>query len=319
MAILQLVDQMTDLLNEGREVPLSRYRMVDSEEFSQMLERMRISVPSSIRESERTLVERDNILARARAEADQIIQEARDIAGEMLGENSLVVMARQEAHRIVEDGQEIARQRTSEADSYATQVLQELHEKLASISGQVENGIAMMTQQSEPYDEYNTASSGNLEMHSMSRSAEPTIARRANNPLMDRTSSRGYGQEETDNREYDAASYETPAYKTSQFENSESDNREFDNRGFTDGDFGIGGMNHGGFDNSRFDSNEFTSFVDDHQFDDNAQNYTAQDYASQDYASQDYTARDHVGGDKPLQPPMLNYLSDPTDPMSDHL
>ena len=37
---------------------------------------MRITVPSSIRESERTLAERDRILAEAKAAADEIVEDA---------------------------------------------------------------------------------------------------------------------------------------------------------------------------------------------------------------------------------------------------
>ena len=59
------------MLNQGWQVPLSRYRMVDAGEFGKMLERMRITVPSSIKESERTLAERDAILAEAHQEAEQ--------------------------------------------------------------------------------------------------------------------------------------------------------------------------------------------------------------------------------------------------------
>ena len=295
MAILQLVDQMTDLLNEGREVPLSRYRMVDSEEFSQMLERMRISVPSSIRESERTLVERDNILARARAEADQIVQEARDVAAEMLGENSLVVMARQEAHRIIDDGQEVARQRTSEADSYATQVLQDLHERLASISGQVENGIAIMTQQNEPFGDSRPAS-GNLEMRSMRRPSELPPTGRTTNPLVGRTAPNSYEPPAVDTPKVDNnRDYEMP-----QFDKPEFDTPDFDNSGFADSEFADSGINDGGFDNSRFDNSQFSDYAESHGFEES-------------------TPDSHTGDEKPLQPPTLNYLSDPSDPMSDNL
>ena len=50
-------------------MPLSSYRMVNADEFGQLLEHLRINVPSSIRESERMLAERDKILSEARSEA----------------------------------------------------------------------------------------------------------------------------------------------------------------------------------------------------------------------------------------------------------
>ncbi len=144
MAILQLVDQLADMLDQGRDVPFSRYRMVDAEVFAQILERMRISVPSSIRESERTLAERDNILAQARAQADQLISDAETRVRELANQDAIVVMARQEASSIVAEGELMAEQRMKEADQYVTQVLLELSEKLKAIMHQVDNGITLM-------------------------------------------------------------------------------------------------------------------------------------------------------------------------------
>ncbi|MCB0098899.1 MAG: hypothetical protein KDE46_24365 [Caldilineaceae bacterium] len=146
MAILQLVDQLAEMLNQGRDVPLSRYRMIDADEFGQMIERMRISVPSSIRESERTLAERDKIVAAAQAEAAQIVHEAKQRAMEMLHENTIIKMARQEADRIIAESEKVAQQRESEADQYATQVLGELAEKLKTMTRQIDNGLRLMNQ-----------------------------------------------------------------------------------------------------------------------------------------------------------------------------
>lgn len=144
MAILQLVDQLAAMLQQGRDVPLSRYRMVDAEEFGKLLERIRISVPSSIRESERTLAERDTILANANAEAERIVQQAKQHAMELAREESIVAMAQQESARILEESHQLAQQRVREADEYATHVLQDLSKKLKSITRQVDNGIEVM-------------------------------------------------------------------------------------------------------------------------------------------------------------------------------
>ena len=54
---------------------------------------MRINVPSSIRESERTVAERDRIIAAANTEAERIVQQARQDAIDILSERSLVTTA----------------------------------------------------------------------------------------------------------------------------------------------------------------------------------------------------------------------------------
>lgn len=156
IAILQLIDQLVDLLNRGTRIPLSAYTVIDTNEFYHLLERMRINVPSSIMEGERTLAERDRILAEARAEAERILHQARQRAAELLTDQALVAAARQEADRMVEEGRTIARRRAEEADQYAVKVLEDLSQKLQVISKQVDNGVQVMRQHrlsAEPSDE----------------------------------------------------------------------------------------------------------------------------------------------------------------------
>ncbi len=118
--------------------------MVDANEFGQLIERMRINVPSSIMESERTLAERDRILADAHAEYDRILQQAKQKAMELLSEDAIVVAARHDAERIMEDSRIAAKRRAEEADRYAVQVLEDLAQKLQVITKQVENGVQLM-------------------------------------------------------------------------------------------------------------------------------------------------------------------------------
>lgn len=139
-----MIDQLHDLLTQGTDVPFSSYRLVRARDIEHLLERMRINVPSSIRESERTISERDRIIADAQAEAERIVHEARQRAMELLSERSLVTTAQAEADRIIEEGKEIARRRAEEADEYAAQVLQGLSNQLMHLNQQVVNGLDLL-------------------------------------------------------------------------------------------------------------------------------------------------------------------------------
>ena len=144
IAILQIIDQLADKLNNSPKMPLTNNRIVDAAEIGQLLERLRISVPSSIMESERTLAERERILAEAEAEAKRTIERAKQRAAELLNQDSLVNMARREAERMAEDARALSSQRIEEADAYASQVLEDLNNRLAALGRQVENGLQVM-------------------------------------------------------------------------------------------------------------------------------------------------------------------------------
>ncbi|MEZ4862644.1 MAG: hypothetical protein R3C14_15120 [Caldilineaceae bacterium] len=135
---------MAEALHQGRAIPLSSLRVVDANYFAQLIERMRISVPSSIMESERTLAERDHILADAQSEADRIIQQARQQAMEIVSRDTVMITARDEAERILQESRMAARRRAEEADRYAIQVLEDLAQKLQVITKQVDNGVQVM-------------------------------------------------------------------------------------------------------------------------------------------------------------------------------
>ena len=149
MAILQVIDQLDALLENSRRVPMSSMRMVEYGQFKKMLELLRVNVPSSIMESERTLQERDRILAAGEAEAIRLVEQARRRATDLLSNDALTVAARQEADRIVENAHTLASQRRDEADRYATRVLEELAEKLGIITKQVDNGLELLRQNLE--------------------------------------------------------------------------------------------------------------------------------------------------------------------------
>ena len=143
-----MIDHLEAVLQRGKPVPLSSLRLIDTNEFAQLIERMRISVPSSIMESERTLAERDHILAEARTEAERIIQQAKQRAMEIVHQDEIVATARNEAERILQESRLASHRRAQEADRYAVDVLSDLAQKLQVITKQVDNGIQMMKSKS---------------------------------------------------------------------------------------------------------------------------------------------------------------------------
>jgi hypothetical protein len=150
IAILQLIGELADLINQGWQLPFTSYRVVRGREVEQLLDRMRITVPSSIRESEKTVAERDRILAEAKSAADRIVEEAHLRALEILNERALLERARQESQRIVDQGKADAQYRVDEADRYTIGALHGLREELRALIHQVDSGLAMMEGQIDP-------------------------------------------------------------------------------------------------------------------------------------------------------------------------
>ncbi|HRJ41506.1 MAG: ATP synthase F0 subunit B [Caldilineaceae bacterium] len=152
MEILQLVDQLEQVLNRGYRLPLSASLVVSEEECLRLIDQMRISVPSAIKESERMVAERDRILQEAHSQAESIIEQARQHALEMIRQDAVTEQARGEAERILARSQEQAQQvvvRSQDeasaliidAEEYTLDVLQQLIGHLSGALQQVRNGV----------------------------------------------------------------------------------------------------------------------------------------------------------------------------------
>ena len=65
MDILQLVDRLEDLIDEGRHLPFSKFTVIDEERALAILDQMRISIPEEIVKATTVLQERNRILEKA--------------------------------------------------------------------------------------------------------------------------------------------------------------------------------------------------------------------------------------------------------------
>ena len=152
MEILQLVDQLEQVLNRGYRLPLSASLVVSGEECLRLIDQMRISVPSAIKESERMVAKRDRILDDARREADSIVEQARQHALEMINRDTIAQEAQREAERIIAQSRDeaerlVIRSRDQanalilDAEDYTVDMLQQLVGQLAGVLQQAKNGI----------------------------------------------------------------------------------------------------------------------------------------------------------------------------------
>lgn len=153
MEILQLVDQLEQTLNRGWRVPFSPSLIVNSEECLRLIDQMRISIPSAIKESERMITERDRILSDAQARAEQIVAHAEQQAIQIVSEDEITERAREEAERIIAHGHAEAIRLVDEAEVYALDVLYRLRDKLNNSLHQAENGIQAIEASQAPQEQ----------------------------------------------------------------------------------------------------------------------------------------------------------------------
>ncbi len=144
MDILHLVDRLEELVNSARQVPLTNNIMIDQDRLIDLIDQMRVSIPDEVKKAQKTLADRDKILAQAKEEAERTLMVAREERDKMLIRENVVAAAQNKAAQVIEQAKQEAELIRSEADDYSIESLGELEAQLERILQQARNGITLL-------------------------------------------------------------------------------------------------------------------------------------------------------------------------------
>lgn len=118
-----LLERAISIIRGARPMPLSSSVMIARDEMLELLEEAAARMPEELRAARWLLKEREEYLARAGREADEIIDAARDRAEHMVQRTEVVRAARQRARSIVEAAEAESRRMRREVEDYCDQKL----------------------------------------------------------------------------------------------------------------------------------------------------------------------------------------------------
>lgn len=137
--IYHLIDRLERLLNESWRMPLSAYLVINEDDFLDVIDQMRTTIPREIKEGEKIQRERERIIAQAEEEAARIVKLAQEDAAKMVEEHEIMHAADQRAATIIQRAQREAEVLKVEADEYARGVLFSLESQLDGVDDQISN------------------------------------------------------------------------------------------------------------------------------------------------------------------------------------
>jgi cell division septum initiation protein DivIVA len=117
MDLIERIDELQVLVEEAKSVPLSSSVVINRDEFLELLAQLKEEVPDEVRQARWMSRDKEELIARARKEADRILSEAREQRDRLLSRTEIVHAAQREADRILEDA------RDREAEDYIDQKL----------------------------------------------------------------------------------------------------------------------------------------------------------------------------------------------------
>lgn len=131
MKVDDLLDDLTDLLEDSKELPVVNKTMVDKAQIADIIDEIKANLPAETRQAKAIVADRAKIMSDAKKEAEAIISVAEKKRTEMLDNDELMVQAREEAERIVAEAEAKAKKIKTAANSYVDSLLAKTEEALA--------------------------------------------------------------------------------------------------------------------------------------------------------------------------------------------
>jgi dsDNA-specific endonuclease/ATPase MutS2 len=119
----ELLLRTRDHLESARSVPMSASVMVNRDDLLVLVDDAIAGLPEELRQARWLLKERDEFLAKARREAEDIIDAGRAQAERMVERTEVVREARRRAQQVVDDAEAQSRALKHEAEDYIDQKL----------------------------------------------------------------------------------------------------------------------------------------------------------------------------------------------------
>jgi hypothetical protein len=144
MDINARLQQLEDIVQEAKSMPLSSSVLVNREDLLELVEAAREELPDEIKQARWIVKDREELLAKARRDADAVVDKAHSERAWILSEKEVVRAAHETAEQIIGEAEERARQMRLEAEDYVDAKLAQFEIALGKTYDELQNSIAQV-------------------------------------------------------------------------------------------------------------------------------------------------------------------------------
>ena len=112
------LQQIVELIEQAKSMPLSSSVLVNREEIMELLEAARTELPEEIKQARWVVKDREELITKARRDGEAVLRSAKEEQVRLLSEEEVVRAAQEEAAQILGEAREQARQLRLEAEDY---------------------------------------------------------------------------------------------------------------------------------------------------------------------------------------------------------
>ena len=147
MDILQLIDRLEELFNDGKPIPFTHNVSVDEDRMLDIIDQMRIAIPEEVKKAQQLLSQRDRVMAQAQEESNRTLDLAREKAEGLIHKDTIVQEAQRRAEQILAQARADAEATRQDADDYVIEALTSLQDELTRSLNQANNGIRKLEEE----------------------------------------------------------------------------------------------------------------------------------------------------------------------------
>ena len=143
---------LDELLDKSWSLPLSGGRsVVDDEKIRELLDDIRLNLPTEIKQAKAIVADRADIMANAKREADAIVHRAEDRARALIAQEEIVKAAQQKASEILSQAQSKAKELRSASQEFSDDILRQSEESLAKLLTEIRSTRQAMRVATRPH------------------------------------------------------------------------------------------------------------------------------------------------------------------------
>ncbi len=147
MNIDELLDAMDETLEEAMNLPFSGgKRVVDVEKVRDIIDDIRLNMPTEIRQAKAIVQDRTEIVEDAKKEAEAIVKRAEDRARALVAQEAIVKAAQQRATEILSGAQTQSREMRTAVTNLCDNMLRRTEEQMEKSASEVKSVRASLRQ-----------------------------------------------------------------------------------------------------------------------------------------------------------------------------
>lgn len=148
MNIEDILDLLDDMIDRAWSLPLTGGRcVVDAEKVRELLDDMRLNLPTEIKQAKAIVADRTEIVTVAKREAETIVRRAEERAKAMVAQEEITRQAQAQASEILSQAQMKSREMKSAANDFVDNILKQTEETLTGSLAEVKNTRKAIRQQ----------------------------------------------------------------------------------------------------------------------------------------------------------------------------